>query len=84
MKRTIIRVQWIKARQRWRLSNPDPHQTRYYERKRQAVNNGRAICRMLGEDGFPCQLFIHTKAGKIARKGEHTYPRSSDPRRTPG
>ena len=32
----------------------------------------------------PSQLRIKTKLGRIAAKGEHTYPRSSDPRRTKG
>lgn len=84
MKRIVIRVQWIKSRQQWRLSNPDPRQIAYYDRKRQAVTNGRSICGLMGMDGVRCQLFIHNKDGKIAAKGEHTYPRSSDPRRTPG
>jgi hypothetical protein len=48
--------------------------------KEAAVARGRVVAKR----AQPSQLFIRRKDGRIAAKGEHTYPRSSDPRRTKG
>jgi hypothetical protein len=48
-----------------------------------AISQAREYCRAVGRR-TPCQLFIHNLDGRITAKGDSTYPRSADPRRSKG
>lgn len=81
MKRRVFVVAWDRARHVWTLHERSGETTTTYRRKRDAIEAGRFICRELGS---PAQLIIKNKNGRIAKEGEHTYPRKSDPHRSKG
>jgi hypothetical protein len=78
-KRVIYDVTFDAAKKDWRVTTPDS--TRAVARagtKVAAVE--QAVVK--AKNTPMAQVRIHTKNGRI--ESERTYPRSSDPRRTPG
>ena len=82
MTRTKVKIEWSKGTEMWRLS------VRYaghkwlvqtlWLLKTKCVSEGKLIAKV----NQPSQLIVRGKEGRI--QYEHTYPRSSDPRRHKG
>lgn len=88
MSKVIIHVQWNAKAKVWRAD-------KWVNRAKIEIATGRIkapivrvavdAARDLEAFGSMVQLFIHIVAGnRIAKGGERTYPRSSDPRRSRG
>lgn len=79
-KRRVYWVRWSRQANRWVIVvGPDVFTCLS---KTEAVEVARMMARDLGCNGTPTQLRICGKNGRI--QTEHTYPRSSDPRRSKG
>jgi hypothetical protein len=77
MARTKVTVGPAKGKDGWDVSTPTGVQ--HHATKQPAVDQGRQIAKAVPGNS---QLIIKGENGKI--QTEHTYPRSSDPRKTPG
>jgi hypothetical protein len=81
MRRTIVTVRWDKNAGCWAVKVRNVDGTMFLtdrETKTVAVEEGRHLAK--GKQ--PSQLRVFNKNGRI--QTEHTYPRSSDPRRYKG
>ena len=80
MKRVILRVQYVKSKEVWKLFIVGQRICEYAT-KAIAVTNGRILARSYWQDQMiPAQLVIHKKNGVI--ESERTY--GLDPRRFKG
>jgi hypothetical protein len=80
MKRIIIRVQWSKADNGWRINGKwSPMSLRT---KVEAIRKAVEFAWFFVARNKTAQVFSHRKDGVI--QWERTYPRSSDPRRSKG
>jgi hypothetical protein len=81
VKRRVIRLSWSKVFGYWVTADSATGVAFAGATKREAETKARARCRRLGKSQW-VQLVCHGKNGRI--QWEATYPRDSDPRRTPG
>jgi hypothetical protein len=81
-KRRVFDVKWWKPGPFWVLTERGTNIHDGFENKLEATTHGRVTCRSIGSLGGRAQLVIRGKNGRI--QTEHTYPRSSDPRRSKG
>lgn len=85
MKRIIIRVQWVKLWQLWRIAlkgAKHPGTNTLKCRKQDAIAEAISLAWYFDGYGRDSQVVSHRKDGVI--QWERTYPRSSDPRRSKG
>jgi hypothetical protein len=75
--RSRVELTWDASSEKWDVAL-DRRSTGSFEGKETA----EAAAVALAQKHQPSQLVIHTRDGKFEE--ERTYPRSSDPRRTPG